>query len=500
MIIFGIALCIVGLFVLLFSWRGRVVARGQYCRKCRFDLAGLDIDTPESKCPECGSEIHEPTARRGVLRRRSRVGFGIACLLLFVGVGVSGLGAAGKTKAFVAAMPDPIVLWLTDLGVDEALDELHTRTSKVPNTMSAKDWDHAIRSGLAFQADTSLVWDIGWGQVLFDALNFNQMSDKEVEQYFTAGITHDLMVRDRVHPGTNILPNNLHRSQKRMDMISGGITEYVFRSQITACGILNEDPFFEQDLYTSNRNIALWGGGYNNSSRSNGTYGFKEIFDKAPGEEIQLQYEYTVRLDHGDTLIFEKHFSETITVSIIDPNEPVVRIIKDDVLSKSVFDMLFMKTFQITQILAEPVERGRGAGPNSILIATDAIPMHISLQFYLMIDRTEIKIGTASNSNTSNSNFGGWLSLNENRRNGISSELANEIHAKLLKQETVMIVARTDSALMIKEPNVNEVLGINIFFENVPIEIVDRLDPGGSVGADDTRVKPTRFESYGDRP
>ncbi len=170
MIIFGIILVVLGFVIFLLAMRGRVAARGQFCKKCKFDLAGLDLDPTNAKCPECGSEIHQESARRTQLRRMSRTGMVIAAILLLVGTSGVWAGAAGKTNALIAAMPDPIVLWLTDWGVDEALDELVVRTSKVPNTMSVENWDRAIEQGLAFQADSTLIWDERWGQVLVVAM------------------------------------------------------------------------------------------------------------------------------------------------------------------------------------------------------------------------------------------------------------------------------------------------------------------------------------------
>ncbi len=170
MIIIGIVLLGVGLLVSILAFRGRVVARGRFCKKCRFDLAGLDLDAADARCPECGRGIHQESSRRTLLRRRSRLGLIAATLLLVSGFGAIGVGAAGKTNAIITAMPDSVVLWLTDLGVDEALDELVVRVSKVPGTMSAKSWDDAIEQGLAFQADKTLVWDVRWGEVLVIAM------------------------------------------------------------------------------------------------------------------------------------------------------------------------------------------------------------------------------------------------------------------------------------------------------------------------------------------
>ncbi len=195
MIIIGIVLLSVGLLVSLLAFRGRVVARGQFCRKCRFDLVGLDIDSPQAKCPECGSETHQDSARRPLLRKRSRVGLGVALIIMLAGGAGIWAGAAGKTGSIITAMPDPIVLWLTDWGVDEALDELVVRTSKVPNTMSAKSWDDAIEQGLAFQADTAMVWDVRWGEVLLIAMLERRLAGDALYKFVESSLIAEFETR-----------------------------------------------------------------------------------------------------------------------------------------------------------------------------------------------------------------------------------------------------------------------------------------------------------------
>lgn len=121
----------------------------------------------------------------------------------------------------------------------------------------------------------------------------------------------------------------------------------------------------------------------------------------------------------------------------------------------------------------------------------------------MLLDDEEIQLGTLRNpaaNISAPSSVGGWLSVGESRRSEISDKQARDIHAKLLTRDTVIIVAKTDSSLMSKEPNVDEVLGMTIIFKNVLIVIADRSEMGSSVDADDTRVKPTSFESYGEKP
>ncbi|MGV6814741.1 MAG: hypothetical protein ACWA5W_07025, partial [Phycisphaerales bacterium] len=112
MIVFGIILGAVGFILLIIALRGRVTHRGQFCKNCKFDLAGLKLESADAKCPECGSGIHDESARRSQLRRVSRIGVVISAIVLLVGTSGVIAGATGKTGSIIAAMPDPVVLWL----------------------------------------------------------------------------------------------------------------------------------------------------------------------------------------------------------------------------------------------------------------------------------------------------------------------------------------------------------------------------------------------------
>ncbi|MDF1810182.1 MAG: hypothetical protein P1U42_10860 [Phycisphaerales bacterium] len=499
MIIVGIIVFIIGVLIFGFAWRGRVSEHGQFCKKCKFNLDGLSIDSADAICPECGRDIHHETSRRIKLRRRSRIGLVFASFTLILGIGIVTVGSAGKTSVIIAAMPDWIVIQLTEFGNNEALDELIVRTSLVPSMMSVSNWDHAIEAGLAIQADPSITWDLRWGQVLFDALNSNQMSDAQLEQYFTNGYQLELRVRDRVHPKSPKLPNSLILNQSRMGCITGGVTDYSFRYDITACRVEGSVPFFEREL-SDHRNYVRVFQDSAISSNSAWFNNLSEVFDKAPGEQIQLVFEYTTRLDQGDRLdpIFESKVQHRVAVRVIDPSKPIVRVVKNDEIAQSLFESTTISSFSIEKIPPEPRLKARRLSPTSIFIVEGMIPHYISLQFYLVLEGEEFKIGFASNETSKMNSFGGWLKIDSTPKNGLSQEQVVDIHSKLLEMDHVTVIAKTEVDRMLEKPSVDEIVGVNLIFEDVPVEIVETLNttnPGF-----DARMKPTRFESFGDTP
>ncbi|TVQ33362.1 MAG: hypothetical protein EA376_02375 [Phycisphaeraceae bacterium] len=85
----ALAAAAIGAVLLALGLRGRRVNDHPHCRRCRFDLSGLDIGAASAKCPECGGELAgRRTIRIGARRRRPRlIVSGAAVLLLLVAAG-----------------------------------------------------------------------------------------------------------------------------------------------------------------------------------------------------------------------------------------------------------------------------------------------------------------------------------------------------------------------------------------------------------------------------
>jgi len=474
MIIIGIVLLGVGLLVSLLAFRGRVVARGVFCKKCRFDLAGLDIEAGGAKCPECGSEVFLESARRGLLHQRSRVGLAAAALLMLAGGGGIWVGAAGKTGSMIAAMPDSVVLWLTDLGVDEALDELVVRVPKVPGTMSAKSWDDAIEQGLAFQADTALVWDVRWGEVLFQGLNQGKMSDDQLERYFVNAHEIELTVRDRVHPGADGFGYMLEWDLGRSKMLTGGTTAYLLFDYVTAYGVKGEEPVWTSEPNIRAR-IGLWLDPYGSgqSSMQTATWRMNEYFTQEPGSSVDVYLDYSIKLvPVGDTEpIFTHTVRKEFVIQIVDESEPIVRTSNDEEAVRRVMDNMQIAPIRIMGEIEEPK-------PNYYtqvmrIMLDSSVPFGpLSLEVFLLIDGQEIMVGSITH-NSIHASYRGHMSYGIKPGDTEGMEAAKGVHARLLKDQLATVIIRTNAALVENIPGIEEVLGVEFMFEDVPVEIVE---------------------------
>ncbi len=83
---------VAGLILLWQGWRGLPEFSEPYCRKCGYDVRGLNWVEPARKCPECGSDLAAAGAVRfGKYRRRPRrmaLGACVLGLVLFLPFGL----------------------------------------------------------------------------------------------------------------------------------------------------------------------------------------------------------------------------------------------------------------------------------------------------------------------------------------------------------------------------------------------------------------------------
>lgn len=86
----------VGGILVVRGWRGRRLDDHPLCSRCRFDLHGLGIDTPDSKCPECGVMLEKCPPRIGN-RKRSPARVITGATLLLVMLVFSGIHHATQT-------------------------------------------------------------------------------------------------------------------------------------------------------------------------------------------------------------------------------------------------------------------------------------------------------------------------------------------------------------------------------------------------------------------
>jgi len=462
------------LFVL--AWRGRVIARGQFCRKCRFDLAGLAIGEPGAKCPECGRVVHDASARRVMLRRPWRVGVVVAIAMVVVSVGLIGFGVSGKSGMLLGLLPDSAVFWIHDLGVDEALDEIVVRVSRVDEPMDDVYLSRAIEDALAHQADLEQVWDPRWGEVLAQMFGNPVMTDEQMAQYIANGIEIKAEIRDRIKQGEEGVGYTITTSTGRISALNFKDTGYYIFKKPIECGVVGGVPFTYPRNAGLGNNLVVGNFGSSGSSGWDGTiYPTAGEFESEPGTvvDVYVEYELSYRPMGGKSFRVGRHRIEQ-SVLILGADEPIVPLFDDPVLAGEVCRAFSVSTVRVIQDIHD-VDPMRG---HSVLaIRTQFEPMSVSTAFdvFFRFDDGElVYIGGLINHDPDLQRKGGVLTWPR----GIFTESVRAptipIVERLKAEGRVDVLLRTNPRLADDIPGIERVLNVSLEFLDIPVEIVEK--------------------------
>ena len=319
------ALLCVAVILVAIALRGRVNQRGVFCRRCKFDLAGIDTNTTQARCPECGSDVSSASARRTSLRRRSPLMLGVASVLILLSVALLGFGVSGKSSIVLGWLPDETVLWLTEQGMGEALDELVVRVSDAADPLPDELWKRAIEDALTHQADQSQVWDPRWGEVLSVSFGNPLMTDAQMEQYIGNGFQVEAVIRDRVHRAEEWVDVTLTPKATRISSLNYNNTAYYLAIRPITAGVVGEEPF----SYRSNdgflTNFAISSYGSYMVPWSGQIKPTETGFDVEPGTEVPVFIEYELKLiESGRMSYLAGHYRSEQSVLVLPEHEPIV--------------------------------------------------------------------------------------------------------------------------------------------------------------------------------
>jgi hypothetical protein len=190
--------------ILALALRGRIIARGRFCRRCNFDLAGLDPATTPA-CPECGRDLAEPRATSPVVRRRSAAGLIAAALLaLAAAVPLAATIPAARTQ-MLPHLPDPALAALDRLGLQGTHAETLARlqdTARPRSPALATLIDDALAT-VEKQPDQAPRPDL---ERIVSALNGDKLDEPQLTRLLGAMYTAEYGIRTAPMPGEVSVP------------------------------------------------------------------------------------------------------------------------------------------------------------------------------------------------------------------------------------------------------------------------------------------------------
>jgi hypothetical protein len=395
MLTLAITLTMVGLALLALGIRGRITARGTFCRRCRFDLRGITPPVPpvpSARCPECGRPSDRP---RTVLRRPSPALIVIASLMLTVGV-VLIAGANPRVAARVAAnSSDRTLLWLLRLHIPAAHDEARSRLSgtQTLHPVLAATLDEPLERVLTQGRDAPL----NDQRLILAALAGAQLTPLQAERLFEAAISVELAARVRAHPHQDSVPvgvrfrNNLiNYFHQDFAMLSGGIA-YSAEWGLDTGGPRDQTELFQpDDRVTFEQSSLQFVGGSFVGTAGRSPFRSRRSVVPPPGSEFPIIASAEVRLTSPRSTAPLAVWRTTIeqTVTIVDPSMPLVDTRRDDAAYQALLERL--------RLTIVTVNRGQGTPEDpQVLFAlvqhSESIPADASYRATLITQSTAIR-------------------------------------------------------------------------------------------------------------
>jgi hypothetical protein len=477
MLAISLSLLGVGAVLLLLAWRGRITARGRFCRRCRFDLAGL---TDPPACPECGRDLAAPRAARPTLRRPSRAGLVLAGLLLLAGASGVVISATNNTARLLAALPDPAILPLHAIGLDAAFTEIATNRLARVEPLPDRVWERLIADALALQADPSRPWDPRHGEVLAHALVTGRMSNDQFTSYADHAAVIGVTFPEFVRHGADSLGVTLERGTSTragalnpVGSVSDEVGRLSVRMRITKIGV-REPPFAATEPTIGGTTFSV-PGPTGSSSASIGAELSLDGFDWSAVEPdtdltIQVSYEIEVHRSADDTIRHAVRATTDSVVRVLHPDAEIVALATDTATVGSFFEEPHARLWPLYLAALDETKPYRGSASTQIMFTTAHLPVAVAAHAYVIHAGRETYVGSI----TANATPGIGLrtiSWFPDPDNPADEALLREWHAA----GAVTIELRPDHRLAEQTPTIREILGVPLRFENV--QVTDREPP-----------------------
>ncbi len=485
MLILSISIIAIGFLTMALGLRGRIVERGSFCRRCRFDLCGLAPDS--ANCPECGAVLAAPKSTRPTLRRRRPIVLTLGIVLLLGGATFMGFVVSNNISRVMGVLPDRVVLTLHDLGLDAAFTEIATNRLTRITPLRSQTWDELIADAVAHQRDTAKTWDPRHGEVLYQAFTTGRLTAKHIEQYFELGFVNSVELPNEIRHGVpeigisvfsvsngriaaltgsaGLLTDSVDNVWSRMEIISAGVVDPSFRYEMRSAG------------WTGTNIPNQYGGGGGSIA---GTIKMAEFDWSAlePGQEHEFFVEYEISFARmsDDHVHYRTQQQVTQPIRILPPDAEIVALdTQPDTIA------LFQERMAIRlsplRIIPKAQRMQPRANPHSIELRVmfANAPVAVTGHMFVIHAGQQYPIGKVSMTSIGTHHIG---SINQTDTPPIDESTLQQ----WLDAGQVTIVIHPDPRLAEKTPGVDRILGVPILFEQVPVT-EDDIQSSSSIGS-----------------
>lgn len=471
MLIVSIAVVCCALIVIFLASRGRVVQRGVFCRRCRFDLAGIDLEPSEARCPECGSAVYQHEARRITQRRAARGWLAVGVLLLLLGASGMYISLFVTSGTLYQYLPSQIVLSIAERGTNEAIDEAIKRWS-TPGELTPEQQERLIQHALEVQADHEQTWDPRWGELLRYTIESKMLSDEQLIAFAINGYTHQAVLPDEIRQGEDEIAYTMKTSGDRVMSTWGGVMPYQHGAWITSWGVEDESPIGEFSSPQRVRPMVLQGPEPSDDWVRSKFRGASAFSDSPAGSEVLIYVEYRIRLMDPDRAepIMDRTIRQQHCIKIVGDESPIVAATRRAGLAAQLIDAI-----GITPLYTVERPNSGDSGYQLILAQTtlraNPLPVPIAMRVYLLFGDEEIEIDRYSMKTHPTSGYAEVISWRISPTEPHAVTEAMPYHTKLIEQECVDVLMRPDPEFARENPEIKEIADVTLIFRDVPLRL-----------------------------
>lgn len=315
---------LLGVALLVFAIRGRLVSDHPHCRGCKFDLHECTL-VHESVCPNCNQPTipNTPLVLNGLRKKRVMV-IVLSALLMFVGVGglawprISQIPAI-KNFDIYTKYSEKKLITLAIKNDERAIKAIHTRL--IPGDVSDAGLQRLIVHALEELADETSEWNEQWGDVLLYAFLEGKLGEAQFIEYAERSV--NITAQTHTEVGMDLQNLRYYMESKRPVR---GQSSYGFRTafaQAQSGNTTNRDPEspykFEMNTYTprvkgSTKPTRSNGGWTDSSFTAQGSTGWIPFNQHSSGLGSNMRFPF-----EQDTTILEF----VINCSITKNEQPV---------------------------------------------------------------------------------------------------------------------------------------------------------------------------------
>ncbi len=200
----GALLLLVGLAAMVRSIKGHLIATPPLCRKCKYDLSGLEISV-DGHCPERGRTVLDGTRSVRRSQRKFRLGL-LLCSLLMISTGSIGLafpkimGMPAFDRVDLYSSRSEISLMVFERVGDERA-EIVLYQKLMRGELSDRGVDRLTKLAIKkYQTEQAGSLHSRWNHVMSLAMLEHRLSDEQLHAFIEHQVTTKFKIRTEIHP------------------------------------------------------------------------------------------------------------------------------------------------------------------------------------------------------------------------------------------------------------------------------------------------------------